>query len=481
MSFNTHTIYHPLVVNSGWTSQSVSAATISAGTFYGGSLSASYVGNQNVTNQEFRYISGTTSNIQTQINNRYNRNHPFITNSGNTTLTNERIFSSSKLSSETINNEIRLSLPIRNIVLTPLSVVIPASQSAITDFNPVGYNDGIKNQSSFWLINGNSVISGISGGTDGKILTILNNTSNKIVVFENRSTKCHPSNRIFSSLNQAIFLTKNRVLRLMYSEVENAWIEITQYDNNNQFDVFEEFLTNPELKANGATTSSNPNPNFNGEGLYTTDSGIGLYYPSTTGFIKTVTQYLDSNSVFLMKNSSNPSVGSGVAIRTQRGSIVNSTNLMVGKISLTTQTWGNSGLTFNFGFFRDILNINLTPFASTTSTFNGFMTPINSDSDKTVFYFSTHQTNTNAISNRIPLSLKLSSCTNNWAYLAAYTYGGTSYTLFTSTDNNEYKLETQVSTGALCGSPCFYLYSSGSIATEGVYIDWLGFNNDNIY
>ena len=67
MSFDTHRIYDPLIINSGWTSQSISATTISAGTFYGGSLSASFVGNQNVTNQQFLYFSGVTSDVQLQI------------------------------------------------------------------------------------------------------------------------------------------------------------------------------------------------------------------------------------------------------------------------------------------------------------------------------------------------------------------------------------------------------------------------------
>jgi hypothetical protein len=478
MSFNTHTIYHPLVVNSGWTSHSVSATTISAGTFYGGSLSATYVGNQNVTDQEFRYISGTTSDIQTQINNKYNRSHPFITNSGNTTLTNERIFSSSKLSSETINNEIRLSLPIRNLVLTPLSVVIPTTQSAITDFNPVGYNDGVKNQSSFWLINGNSVISGISGGTEGKILTILNNTKNKIVVFENRSTKCHPSNRIFLSLNQAIFLTKNRVLRLMYSEYENAWLEITQYDNNNQFDVFEEFLGEPQLQTTvGINTTT---PSLTGEGIYMTDCGMGLYYPSTVGFVKTITSHIDSNSVFFMRNSSTTisTHGTGVSIRPQRGTIANSTNLMVAKVSLTTQTWGTNTLSFNFGFNSNINSYDIPPFQYLN--FYGFMTPISTDTDKTVFYYSFHDPGV-VPTNRIPLSLKLSSCTNNWAYLAIYSSGGGNYVLLSSTDNNQYTMEYAMTGIINNGFPCFYLYSNGSSATEGVYIDWVGMNNDNIY
>jgi hypothetical protein len=94
MSFNTHNIYHPLIVNSGWTSQSVSATTISAGTFYGGSLSATYVGNQNVTNQEFRYVSGLTSNTQTQINNLVNRTERLLTFQSDDFLTNDRVISS---------------------------------------------------------------------------------------------------------------------------------------------------------------------------------------------------------------------------------------------------------------------------------------------------------------------------------------------------------------------------------------------------
>ena len=131
MSFNTHNIYHPLIVNSGWTSQSVSATTISAGTFYGGSLSATYVGNQNVTNQEFRYVSGLTSNTQTQINNLVNRTERLLTFQSDDFLTNDRVISSgNNINFESTNSHLGISASFPSIevsaittVLTPLKVL----------------------------------------------------------------------------------------------------------------------------------------------------------------------------------------------------------------------------------------------------------------------------------------------------------------------------------------------------------------------
>ena len=72
--------YQNFEVESGITSNFFMSPTISANTISGGALSALYVASGKVTNQEFKYLSGTTSNIQIQINATTTKKHKFMIN-----------------------------------------------------------------------------------------------------------------------------------------------------------------------------------------------------------------------------------------------------------------------------------------------------------------------------------------------------------------------------------------------------------------
>lgn len=471
MSFDTHRIYDSVIISSGWTSQIVSATTISAGTFYGGSLSASFVGNQNVTNQEFKYNSGVTSNVQTQVNEKYFKNYTFLTNSGNTTLTNEKILTLTNLSSSTLNNEITISFPLRHLILTPLYIDLSAQSPNLLNWNPSGYNDSPNIKSANFFVSHNSItitctiISGIEGGVDGKTI-IITNVGVGIVIIENLSSKCNPLNKIKTSLNEAIFLTYFKSTTLMYSSDDESWIEIKSYDMNNQFDIFEDFTSTPKLFRCGGGCLSN------------TNSNLQLYTSQTAGVVSTVTSHLNSNHVFLTQNGTTLSTAvTGFALRPQRlEPNSNSPTLVLGKVSLVSETWTNHNLRFVLGLTTSIQLAQTSPWTANVQ-YSGWATPIDSDIDKSVFYFVNGVISTTST---FATNLKLSSCTNNWCYLGHYYDGRNSggKSIFYSLNNNEYEIAHQ----SLYGSGGFVLpgmalrtYSSSTV--NGFYVDSIGINS----
>jgi len=473
MSFNTHRIYDSVIISSGWTSQIVSATTISAGTFYGGSLSASFVGNQNVTNQEFRYNSGVTSDVQTQIDEKYFKNYTFLTNSGNTTLTNERILTLTNLSSSTLNNEITISFPLKSLVLTPLYIDLSIVSPNLINWNPSGYNESINTKSANFFVrhlNTNftcTIISGIEGGVDGKTIMITN-VGVGVVIIENLSSKCNPLNKIKTSLNGAIFLTNNRSTTLVYSDSDASWIEIKSYDGDNQFDIFEDFISTP------ITFRCTSGP---GSGcLSRTNSNLQLFTSNTAGVVSTVTSHLDSNHVFLTQNGTTLSTStSGFMLRPQRLE-PNTQMLILGKISLTSETWETTNLRFVLGVTTEMRTGNLSPWWS-TNLFSGWATPIDTSPDKSVFYFVDGNVATSSVS---ATNLKLSSCTNNWCYLGyncdGRNPGGKS--IFYSFDNNEYQLEYQASLSpGNMGLAGLALRTYSSSTVNGFYVDNIGINS----
>lgn len=246
MSFDTHRIYDPLIINSGWTSQSISATTISAGTFYGGSLSAVYVGNQNVTNQEFIYLSGTTGYVQTQLNNLVNITEPLLTFQNSDVLSNERIFTATTNLNFSVNDSVNISLNYPLIDFSSITVSLLSTQTAITNFNPSQWqeNDNVRSTHIFFNSYVNSIISGLVGGTDGRIVILTNNTVS-LIILEHLSSKCLINNQFKFANEKPIFLTNNRSITLIYNKSINKWVEMYPQSDEMYYDVYEEFLNPP--------------------------------------------------------------------------------------------------------------------------------------------------------------------------------------------------------------------------------------------
>lgn len=287
MSFNTHNIYHPLIVNSGWTSQSVSATTISAGTFYGGSLSANYVGNQNVTDQEFKYLSGVTSNIQTQINLLPSKSEPFITYRNSGFLTNEMTLSASSgiNFSQTISN-VSFDSYLSSLEFDRTSISFNSTQTAITNWNPTNFqvNDNIR--ATHIIITGNStvypsIISGLVGGTSGRVV-IITNLSNQLYIFENKSSKCNIGNQFNFKSGKAYLLgMSNQTITLIYNSNDGIWDDIGegQYYTN-----FQDFNCRPRYFINRRDPST----------TFRSESGTGcppFYFKFNGGVLPIITGF----------------------------------------------------------------------------------------------------------------------------------------------------------------------------------------------
>jgi hypothetical protein len=328
MAFNTHNIYHPLIVNSGWTSQSVSATTISANTFYGGSLSATYVGNQNVTNQEFIYLSGTTGYVQTQINNLVNKTEPLLTFQNSDVLSNERIFTATTNLNFSVNNNVDISLNYPSIDFSSITVSLLSTQTAITNFNPSQWqeNDNIRSTHIFFNSYVNSIISGLVGGTDGRIAIITNNTVS-LIILEHLSSKCLINNQFKFANEKPIFLTSNRSITLIYNKSINKWVEMYPQSNEMYYDVYEEFLNPPSGIVGGNREYFNQSqiPYYSFTGIPNPTGALGQIF--STGYTGT-----DGVAVFKPKTS-NASTPSHTVMTASRAGASNSvSNLSVFKV-----------------------------------------------------------------------------------------------------------------------------------------------------
>lgn len=487
--------YQSIYVNSGITANVISATTISANTFYGGSLSASFIGNGDVNDQEFKYISGITSDTQTQINERVSVNTNFLTY----TLSQSTIPFSRKLTGVNIflnetQNEIEVSLPFNQTLFKQYSISVSPelSSTAITNFNLSTLFNDSNRAVQIIITQGNAVISGISGGTDGNILMITN-TGNGLVILENESTKCTPNDSIkFKfSFGEAFFLTNKKTIFLIYNSSEQCWKNInfgtsnSQYDYVNDFNVLFDFSASSAIGADSSSQYNGLIPNI---GMTTNiASTAGYPSPNDTATINNVfrTSFLDSDHVLKFSLPVNPSFATtSYYISTHKpnrdslyfdSSAGNFLNLY--KFSLTSTTF-DSTYNFSFGLANAASGrrVNLTGGATSL----GFRTPIASDTSNTRLQTGviTHTKPSFTVSATLSTNLELSSCVNSWCYAGLYrsllSIGGTGVvTFFTSTNHNEYVIDRVYdgSSSNPYAEPFSIIRSNSTTNTNSIFLD----------
>ena len=283
--------YQNFEVESGITSNFFMSPTISANTISGGALSALYVASGKVTNQEFKYLSGTTSNIQIQINSLSNKNEQFVSYSASTNLDNDKssiagnAVTFSQGSKELLINTTLTSTEFVwiNFNMTGISV------TSITNWNPTGFQTDNNNRATHIILGGGStsvfpsVISGLTGGTNGRIVIISNLATGFPVIFENNSSKCPTICKFNFSNDEAYFLSHNATMTLIYDGESQSWKEFYPLTRESMFSTYQDF--NYVAR----------NTNF-GNGAY------GRFY-SSQGVIA-YTGFNDTNSVISFRGTS---------------------------------------------------------------------------------------------------------------------------------------------------------------------------------
>lgn len=452
MSFNTHQIYHPLIVNSGWTSQSVSATTISAGTFYGGSLSATYVGNQNVTNQEFRYVSGVTSNAQTQLNNLVNRAESLLTFQSDDFLNNERVFSSGyNLIQTSTSNFIGIEASFKSLEFSSTSVSFDVTQTAITNWSPINFNGDIKSTLIIISGTGSSIISGLSGGSDGRIVIIQNNSSG-LIILENDSSKSLLNNKFKFSSEKTHFLVRGKNITLIYKE-NFGWTNFFNQDLNKNYYLFNDMFS---ISSNTGTQTAE----------------YGLFKPfaiqKTSGYATfgQSTNFSPSENTFgvLSLSSATPDnvLYPACMIGPSRGLGLSNYTVTVSKIKInsffdyTGLTAINSAIWFsNQSNYTTGVGSGAALTHGNSSNGSFWVTPITSstNTNTTNWYlrYGTPPSPTYLVS-----SVPLSSSTQSWIYFGIYRESTNKIAYFYSYNGNDFFWERFISSSNIAGNGGFF-------------------------
>jgi hypothetical protein len=413
--------YQNFEVESGITSNFFISPTISANTISGGALSALYVASGKVTNQEFKYLSGTTSNIQIQLNSLSNIGEPFLTFSSSTSLTNEKILIEGPgLSLDEFGDKlvINTSLTSTEFVWINFDMTDP-SYTAITNWNPFEFDTGFKATSiRITGLEANaypSIISGLTGGTNGRIVFITNITPNFPIIFENNSTKCPYSCRFTFSMGEAFFLSSRGTLSLIYDGDSQSWKELYPVSRESMFDFYDDF--------NYRSTNTYGSSNY-GNGLAgRVYSGGGVY--GLTGFG-------DSSSVIFFKGTAAPGFGVingySSSFCPGRQSIYNFRSFFVAKVSVDGLYSG--GLNYNqcvsvsnVGYVRNYSQVCAGSFSSASHWLTSGNSWVNVNGPATSVFQTDLQIN-DTIFNFVFLGI----CCN-----------GVKTGFFYSTDGNEYK------------------------------------------
>ena len=298
---------------------------------------------------------------------------------------------------------------IKNLVLNTITVTSGITQQEL-NFNPTGWNTSLSQSSSIINITQNniiSIISGLNGGTPGRICIIRNSSKTSLFVFEHDSYKTNAQNRFLFSDGESYFLMPGQNITLIYNGL-GVWTNLYTILKKNKYRNYNDF-TNKKTQRFGTVVYAPPNNRYSTLGL----SNFGGF-----NMLNTVTSFLDSDDCLVLNWNGPYNVNSvSRTIRPYRGDYPSSTNatLTIGKISLNTDIgWPTNG---QFVFGNGVSNTaSRLGDANSTVAFTpfGWSTPTATAVDTTVWYRLLSSTYT-------ATSLKLSSTTNNWVYLVNYT------------------------------------------------------------
>jgi len=248
-------------------SNSISANTITGVTFFG-NIDAKYIGSGQtigqapsaVTNTEFTYLSGLTGFIQPQINNKVPIDSPLITYSSSTLLNNYKIITGgTNIQTQITNNNLVINSNIGSLEVGVVEITTGGDGNyAISNLNPNGWSETYPNRATSIVINPiNTIkISGLSGGTSGRIATISNNGPHLIII-ENNGLNANSGNKFLFSNSKAFFLTPKSSITFVY--INSYWRCISS-NNENGLAVFDDMFSVPgyQISALGFNITSTP-------------------------------------------------------------------------------------------------------------------------------------------------------------------------------------------------------------------------------
>jgi hypothetical protein len=246
--------YGNLFVNLTANTSVFTANTVTGG-FLMGNINSSFIGTGTsissqsnlVTNDEFIRLSGLTGYVQTQINNKSLNSSPYLTISSTPTgLTDSKIISA--------GTNIKFTTTISNVTAQQWigalefgSIKISTSGDSnysINDLSPTGWNDSYPNRALQIKIEPLCVLklTGLVGGTDGRMTTITN-VGNFLIIIENLSSNSNSDNTFLLSNKTSYFLNKNSSINFLYNNNIKKWVQNLSHPSN-EFLIYDDYTKN---------------------------------------------------------------------------------------------------------------------------------------------------------------------------------------------------------------------------------------------
>jgi hypothetical protein len=256
-----YNIYGNLDVDGNSISNSVSASTITASTFFG-AIDAKYIGTGStfgeipnvVNNTEFSYLSGLTGNVQTQINTKVPTNSPLIVYSASSLLSNERVISAgTNIVTSSSSTQFAISAVIGALEVGVISLTTGGDANySLNNLNPNGWSEQYPNRATQIRINPTNVIkiSGLSGGTSGRIAKITN-VGDYLIILENNGNGSSSTNRFLLNYSRSYFLHPKQTITFIYDSTNGVW-RMVDLTLNMGFSVFDDLYGIPGIQSVGA-------------------------------------------------------------------------------------------------------------------------------------------------------------------------------------------------------------------------------------
>ena len=374
---DTFKIYGNLKVSGGSTSDYISASTFTTNSGFFGKISSVYIGSGNtpnwVSDQEFSYLSASTSNLQLQINEKPSNIEPYITFSGDGKLSNSKIISAgTNVLFYSSSTHFATSAQFKQL---NLNVVVDTptlnSNYTVNNYSPLLFSGNFPNRAANIIMVPSQPfiqITGLSADTylKSRYVTITNK-GNGIIYFSALSTGSTSINRfnITDGTTLGYFLGPNKSISFIHNGTN--WIQLS---NSNVKYGLQNFSILEDMTDYASTVASGANRLYNNDFL--SYSGVGPTASSTNGGALLV-----GENAFRM-NLYNPDTLGSPLHRQMIGSFGNKigyqfsgeSNLMV-----TCPSIGASALTASFvltsGFIGDT-TLSTTYSARTNNNINNF-------------------------------------------------------------------------------------------------------------
>lgn len=238
-----------------------------SGVSLNGNINSVYIGSGDpanfVTNQEFSYLTGVTSNVQTQINSKTDNFQNYLTYSAvNSTLINSyNIVPGLNITANTDNNHYLLNIKINSLTWGQIYDQTSGDvNSHLIKYCPAGWSDGYPNNATEILINPQRllILQSISGQSDGRICKITNVGKYPIII--QNSFYVVPSDSVFRILFSRrgdYILRPNSSVSFIYTIASlGGWICMDDIKNNG-FDYQDGFASiSSDFNANQFTNAT---------------------------------------------------------------------------------------------------------------------------------------------------------------------------------------------------------------------------------